>query len=156
MKHSTIIATSILTFFMVLTSSVFAATEEPTKTLNLSSISTNQTAQIVSTDAFNGMHIPAVFVDETLYVKADSSAGFTDGRWSMIQSENIERVIISSDVTVFVGENARIAAYGELVPLSPAVIEQMIKGYYPVRLVYELAGYQVLYNQTYQDVSIIQ
>jgi hypothetical protein len=151
MKKATVMITTALTFSLSFAGSAFASPDSGMK-LGLSTISKG-TVQLASDDAYNGMIVPAQLHEGMLYVKAANSIGLTEG-WSMDEKAETERVIISRDVTVFTGKDARIIARGEVIPVPGKVLEQMERGYYPVRLVYELASCQVSYKESEQTVSI--
>lgn len=149
MKKSILTFCLIMAIFAATGGSVFAA-ESESKTLDLKTY--GKSGYVSLTDSnYEGMPLPANLIGNQLFIQGSNSVGLVEF-WRVDDDLN-ESVFVKEEIPVVVhlGKNAGIEIEGKPLRVEGVVKEQLLKGFYPVRQVFELAGYMVRYDaQTHQ------
>lgn len=111
----------------------------------------------VSNYKYDGVSMPAELIDGSLYLKADNSLPLLT-TWGYFPDENFSHAGFNedgkTDVAVMLGSKTFIDFQGKPQPLTDTMKAQLKRGYFPARFVYELAGFQVDYDQDTHSVLI--
>jgi hypothetical protein len=110
---------------------------------------------ITSHDEYIGMKLPAKLIDGRLYLRGSNSVGLAD-LWHVDKDARNETLIINEEnpVEVHLGAAPEILFEGAEVTLDEGTKALLAKGLFPVRQVYELAGYSVDYDGSTHTVTL--
>lgn len=154
MKKTMLLVSACLALTMVFSLSAFA-TNQQSVSLDLNQIQTEGQAVIISGGDYIGMKLPAKIIDGKLYLLAGNSIGVTDN-WSADKYAKNETLVINgkSSVKLRLGPTPEILLDNVAVPLDSVAKEAMESRLFPVRQVYELAGYKVEYDAISNSVTL--
>lgn len=153
-RKVTLLGSLVLALSLMLGSSVFAANKESI-TLKLSPSGDEGHVVILSGGDYPGMTLPARMIEGKLYLRGSNSVGIAEN-WKADEGANNETLVIREDIPVEIlfGKVSQIRFNETYVDVDDVTMEQLESGFYPVRQVYELAGYTVNYDVATHTITI--
>jgi hypothetical protein len=155
MKKSMLAIIALIFSLSLATGSAFA-TDAKEQKLNLTNIQDNHSVKVYN-DNLNGAAMPAELVDGSLYLKADYNVPLLS-KWGNYPDENWSSAGFNKDgkteLIVSFGSRTFINFQGKPQQITDTMKAELQKGYFPVRFVYELAGYKVTYNPDDYSVTL--
>lgn len=154
MKQSLSLTITFLTVFLALAGSSLASGNESIK-LDLNHLPKEGNVIIASGTNYNGINLPGKMIDGTLYLHGSNAVGLTE-EWQFDPEAKVETFVLKEEIPVKVhlGNDAGIVVGGKIVSIDEDTKKHMENGLFPVRQVYELAGFTVKYNSSDHSVTL--
>ncbi|MBD3922982.1 hypothetical protein H8B09_30100 [Paenibacillus sp. PR3] len=140
---------------LIIAGTAMAADAKKVAKIKLNGIQDSKLVKMYN-DKYTGMDLPAELIDGTLYFKIVEELpflrtwGYFPDNWAAAGFD----IDGKTDVSVTTGSKTYIDLLGLPQTISNTVKNQLKRHFFPVRYVYELAGYKVDYDAAAKTVTI--